>query len=155
MKFQKETTARRICAGLFGLYVLIMLYLLFFQRQAFPGDYWTYVRWSCNFIPFHTIREQLAAVGQGGYLGRFALKNLLGNVVLFIPLGLLLPALWQRQRRFRLFFATVCGSIILVELLQLFTTLGSLDVDDLILNVLGASIGFWIFKICTNPRVLS
>lgn len=33
MKFRKKTTARRICAGLFGRYALWMLYLLFFQRR--------------------------------------------------------------------------------------------------------------------------
>lgn len=143
MKFQRNTTARRICAGLFGLYVLFMLYLLFFQRHPSRLPYLEYLRESYNLIPFRTIRAQLVQIRQGGYLGRFALKNLGGNIGLFLPLGWFLPGLFPRQRRFWVFLLTVCGSVALVELLQLFTTLGSLDVDDLLLNVLGACIGFW------------
>lgn len=144
MKTPKPPTARRICAGLFGLYALWMLYLLFFQRRPSPLPYLDYLRDSYNLIPLRTIRAQLAQIEAGGNLGRFALRNLGGNVGLFVPLGIFLPCLWQRQRRFWPFFATVCGVIVLVELLQLFTTLGSLDIDDLILNVCGACTGFWL-----------
>lgn len=147
MNTRKKQTARRVCAGLFGIYTICMLYLLFLQRIPFQGDYWSYVRWSCNFLPFRTIREQVEQIGAGGYLAYFALRNLLGNVVLFVPLGLFLPVLWRRQRRFGLFVMTVCAAIIAVECLQLFTTLGSLDVDDLILNMLGACVGFGFWRI--------
>ncbi len=143
-------TARRISAGLFGIYAACMLYLLFFQRKPFPGDYWSYVRGSCNFLPFHTIREQLAQVQAGGYLGGFALRNLAGNVALFVPLGLFLPTLWRPQRRFGVFAATVCAAVLLVECLQVLTTLGSLDVDDLILNWCGACLGFGLRRLAAK-----
>ena len=41
-----------------------------------------------------------------------------------------------------MFLLTVSVTIIIVELLQYASALGSLDVDDLLLNMLGASLGF-------------
>ena len=73
--------------------------------------------------------------------------NLGGNVVLFVPLGLFLPVLWQKLDRFLPFFAFVTALITAVELIQLFTLLGSCDVDDLILNLLGATVGFLLRKL--------
>ena len=42
----------------------------------------------------------------------------------------------------------LCSAAVMtvVEIIQLFTLLGSCDVDDLILNILGVFIGFIIFK---------
>ena len=78
-------------------------------------------------------------------LARFAFVNLAGNVVMFVPLGLL-PAIWQKQRSFGWYALTAAVTILLVEVIQLLTTLGSADVDDWIFNMLGAGIGFGIWK---------
>ncbi len=143
MKHSNKT--RRICAGFLGIYGLAMIYLLFFQRSPSNLDYWLFVQSSCNLYPLRTIREMLAQLDGGGYLTRFAVVNLVGNMVLFVPLGLL-PAVWQRQQHFWVYTLTVGGLIVLVELLQLFTTLGSADIDDWLLNLLGAWIGFGIWR---------
>lgn len=48
---------------------------------------------------------------------------------------------------------TVVQIILTVELVQLFTFLGSGDVDDLLLNVLGASMGYACWKgICRTVK---
>lgn len=78
---------------------------------------------------------------------RISIINLLGNVLMFVPLGLFLPRLWPRLHAFRHFLMSVVAVILIIELLQLFTLLGSCDIDDLILNVLGAVIGYWIHKL--------
>ena len=70
------------------------------------------------------------------------LVNLGGNVLLFIPAGVLLPKLWPKQRNFFRFFATCTGIMFFIEVLQLFTLLGSFDIDDLILNLAGMTLGF-------------
>ena len=77
--------------------------------------------------------------------------NLVGNVVLFIPAGWLLPRLWRRFRNFFLFILTCAVSIFLIETLQLFTLLGSFDVDDIILNLSGMLLGYLV---CVLPTVL-
>lgn len=63
------------------------------------------------------------------------------NVLLFLPLGVLLPVLWQR---FRSGWHTVLFGLstsALIELLQIFT-LRATDINDLITNTLGTFLGW-------------
>ena len=73
--------------------------------------------------------------------------NLGGNIFLFIPIGYFLPRLWAGMRPFFVFLITCVLSIALVELVQLVTLLGCLDIDDLILNLFGMITGYLIFAI--------
>ena len=75
-----------------------------------------------------------------------AIINLVGNVIMFIPLGFCLPMLWKKQRTLWKTLLTTALIITLVELIQLLTLVGSCDTDDLILNVLGSAIGYGLFK---------
>ena len=69
------------------------------------------------------------------------------NVLLFIPAGWLLPRLWKPMRNFFLFLLTCALSILLVETVQLFTLLGSFDVDDVILNLGGMLLGYLSYAV--------
>lgn len=139
----KQHKARRICAGLFLIYGTVMVHLLFLMRT--PSDKFGY-----NLLPLDTIRQQLQLL-KGGAFVRFAFVNLVGNVILFLPMGLM-PVVWNRQRRLGWYVMTAAAVIAVIEGLQYLTRLGSADVDDWILNMLGAVIGFetWktIWKIC-------
>jgi len=69
------------------------------------------------------------------------LKNAILNVLLFLPLGFLLPLLWQTYRDFR---KTLCFGFALtlcIELLQIFTFRAT-DINDIITNTLGTCLGF-------------
>ena len=67
------------------------------------------------------------------------------NVVLFMPLGFVLPLLWPKEDRFwKILFAGVAFSL-LIEMSQLLN-LRSTDIDDLLLNTLGAVIGFALYR---------
>ena len=149
----QKNNARRICAGLFLVYGLIMIYLLFLQRTPSWDRYWDVVSQSYNLQPMKTVSQMMGLLHSRPALARFAIINLIGNVVMFIPLGLL-PAIWQRQRKFGWYALTVSIVILLIELLQLFTTLGSADVDDFLFNLLGALIGFGIWRtVCSICRL--
>lgn len=73
------------------------------------------------------------------------LVNLLGNVAAFLPFGFFLPALNEKNRSF--FHVTLMSFefSLLIECIQLFSKVGSFDVDDMILNTLGGSLGFLCF----------
>lgn len=139
-----ESKARRICAGLFLVYGLVMVYLLFLQRTPPPISLKMHIEFSTNLIPLKTIRQQLRLL-EGGAFVRFAFVNLVGNVVMFIPMGLL-PGIWEKQRKFGRYVLTVALVIASIEVLQLLTMLGSADIDDWLLNVLGAVIGFELWR---------
>jgi len=134
----------------FALYCLIMLWLLFGQRLDWitAAPYWEQLRGNANLIPFRTLAEFWALLGtaKGGQL-QHAIVNLLGNIGVFIPLGFFLPCLWPKLHVFRRHVLFVSCLILLVELLQLFSLLGSCDIDDLFLNLLGSSLGYLLFGI--------
>jgi glycopeptide antibiotics resistance protein len=73
--------------------------------------------------------------------------NLVGNIIVFIPWGACLPILFEKIKSL---IGTLKGTllfVIAIEVAQLITTLGSFDVDDIILNTLGAIIGYLIYKV--------
>ena len=73
-------------------------------------------------------------------------QNAVMNVVLFIPLGFLLPFLWEKFRKFRYTLLFGFGTTLLVEILQIFTYRLT-DINDLITNTLGTVIGYSIAHI--------
>lgn len=129
-------------ALLFAAYCLVMLALLLLRS---PGE-----RRYFNLIPFKTVREYFAVFLGGEHFEDwswyFTHINLFGNVVMFVPLGLLLPILFERQRSYGSFLFTVASAVAAVELLQFLLRRGYLDVDDLLLNTLGASLGWLCWR---------
>ncbi|GEM_PF-1201598 len=112
------------------LYMCCLLILLFFR----PGEQ-VYDNW--NLIPFSTISYYLS--GNVSFL--IAFYNLAANIGLFIPFGFALM-LTVKSRIFR--FLIPFLSISTIELLQYITKRGSLDIDDLIFNLIGVYIGYML-----------
>lgn len=148
--FRENTRAKVLLA----LYSLLMIWLLFGRGVHWQGDYWTQVQGNLNLIPFRTIRLyiRLLQETENILLIRHAVINLVGNIVMFVPLGLLLPRVWPCFRSAWKFVLAVTLLICLVEVIQLFTLVGSCDVDDLMLNVVGAEIGFLIVQLRERNR---
>jgi|SRR5438132_6165568 len=100
-----------------------------------------------NLVPFHTLSIYVANLGSW-----FWMRNLFGNLGLLLLLGLLgpiaLPALnrWWRIALLALFVSTV------VELTQLFVPDRSADIDDVIVNVTGALLGYAILGVTRRSR---
>lgn len=67
------------------------------------------------------------------------------NVLLFMPLGVLLPLLCPWWARLRRVAAAGLSLSLLIEVSQLFNN-RSTDVDDLLMNTLGAVLGFVLFR---------
>ena len=134
----------------FFLYCIWMIWLLFFgTRQPDYGDYWAQVAENYNTKPLYTIRNYLRVLqnSSNDMLIRHCAVNLLGNVLLFIPAGYFFPRLWHFFRPFWRFILWVFFLLLLIEVLQLFSLRGRLDVDDMILNLSGVLIGFLFYKI--------
>lgn len=130
------------------VYTVVMVYLLFFQRVA-NVDYSNYteqLKLRLNLVPFRTVMLYLRVAFKQDSIINFATINLLGNVIMFVPMGIFLPSMFKSKRNILNFIVTVIVMISMVEVIQLFTLLGSCDIDDLILNVVGATIGFLLWK---------
>lgn len=141
---------------LFVLYCGVMLWLLFGRSQGWTAEstYRQMLLSNLNLTPLLTIRNYYHVVLQGPDHPYFihCVINLLGNVLLFIPAGYLIPKVFPRQQHLLLFFFTCAGLILLVETVQLITLLGSFDVDDVILNLSGMLCGFIVYHICAGIK---
>lgn len=138
----------RIWIALFMAYCALMLWLLFDRPGFVEGvPYWEQVAAQLNLVPFRTLRlfTDLLDSSHPEFV-RAAVINLFGNIVMFIPLGFLLPRTFPKLHTLVRILLTTAVIITLVEIAQLFTLVGSCDIDDLILNVLGAAIGYWFHK---------
>lgn len=68
-------------------------------------------------------------------------SNLLGNIIPFMPLGFFLaPLVGKKYRTFSVFLLSVL-CILVFEIIQFYSCLGCVDVDDLILNVSSSMVG--------------
>jgi glycopeptide antibiotics resistance protein len=96
-----------------------------------------------NFIPFTTIVPYL--FGHKGLI--IAGINLVGNIILLVPVGFLVPFVYRSVTwRTSLAIATVTG--LLIEVLQVALHVGIFDIDDVILNAFGLMIGYWAYVAC-------
>ena len=141
---------------LFAGYCIWMLWLLFGQRvgQTGSGSYWQQLEKHLVLTPFETmwrfwwvLRHSTDPVQI-----RNAIVNLGGNVIMFVPLGFFVPCIWSRLRKFGLHLLAMVLIIVAIELVQLFTLLGSCDVDDLLLNLVGTTMGFVLWKLWKRAR---
>ncbi|RDY26723.1 VanZ family protein [Romboutsia weinsteinii] len=83
------------------------------------------------------------------FLWIFSLGNLLG----FVPFGILIPMIFDiKYHKFIFIFAI---SIFSLEILQMVTYLGSFDTTDIIINSIGATIGFLSYKIGNSFKLAS
>ena len=66
------------------------------------------------------------------------------NIVLFIPVGFLLPMIWEHFKKKRLLFTTGLLFSLFIELMQLFG-IRATDIDDLMMNTAGTIVGYYLF----------
>ncbi|MBQ6836011.1 MAG: VanZ family protein [Clostridia bacterium] len=145
------TTMKNAAKIAFVLYIALMIWLLFGQRMGndVQGGYWNELSQNINLTPFETVGKYLNTLknSENGRISHQAVINLGGNVIMFVPLGFLLPLNWGRAKSLKGCMTACLIIIMCVELIQLFTLLGSFDVDDLILNMAGVWIGYMIYSI--------
>ena len=122
---------RPISMVLLSLWLIVLLVLtlcIFPQRHPAP-----------NLLPFRSIVRD-------GRLGsdEFAI-NIVGNLVAFVPLGLLLPYIRQCGTSLRTTIATAGLLSASIEVAQYVSGRRVGDVDDVILNAASAAIGYAIY----------
>ena len=138
--------ARPILWTIFIIYCFILVYVLFLSRGTRDGfTFVEYMRRFTNFIPFKTIIEYVQRYMDG--YRNLSVLNLLGNLALFVPMGMALPCLFKKLNRFWKVVLWVLGMVVVVEIAQGVLRVGSIDIDDVIFNVSGAMVGYGIIKI--------
>lgn len=133
---------------LFVIYLGLLCYFLFFSEMM--GRTYSERSYHYNLMPLKEIKRFII---YRKVLGTKAVCfNLLGNIVAFIPYGMLLPLLAHNRRKFYRIVLLSFDFSLLVELVQLVSKVGSFDVDDLILNTIGGAIGYVGFLLANHIR---
>ena len=148
---------RGILWAVFVIYACVVLGILFFETRSgrFPyGSVWEYIRYSVNLIPFKTIWGYAMDVMTKPWMLGIAIRNVLGNLVLFYPMGIFLSCLFSRIRTLKQTVLISLCTILSVECIQLIFRRGVFDIDDLILNMAGWMLGFLTFSIPFVRRLL-
>lgn len=135
--FPKKLRARFIFLVGSACYLVFLFDLLFVRNRDFLDGY------KYNIVPFKTIGMYINQAHRFNFWIWF--PNLFGNVVLFIPLGFLIPALFRFARRPLLAVPLLLAVNTLIEVAQLIWHVGSFDVDDIFLNFFGGMLGIVLF----------
>lgn len=97
--------------------------------------------YNVNLTPFLMFSDYLREIQAGNAL--FVIINFFGNLAVFVPLGLF-PALLFREGSWKRSFLVGITTSLFVECGQ-YLIARSVDIDDIILNTLGAMCGYWLF----------
>jgi len=139
--FDRQRCLRTALWFLLGYYLCVLSVLLFFGGlfhvdRGYGG--------TVNTIPFHTIQNYIRYYLRTGSF--VSISNLVGNVVILLPMGVILPVMFRPMRRFWIFIPFAACLAVGVEVVQYLTATGAADVDDSILNFAGAVLGY----LCTR-----
>ena len=136
-----KKTLQWVC---FLAYLLFVGYLLFFASyfgRTEEGEGYRY-----NLILFREI-ERYYSLGMRRCTWMPFVLNVVGNVAVFVPLGVYMPMLFNRCKNF-FFTGLLCFmASLMAEIIQLISRVGSFDVDDLFLNTLGGLLGYILYMI--------
>lgn len=145
-----KKTIKILLWTILALYTLFALWLLFIRDRGTSGlsiaDH--FARYS-NLIPLETVISDIRQIAMGNNVSYY-IRNFFGNTMLIFPFGLFLPYLSKRYRSAKRIFVLFVCIIVSVELAQLFLRVGSVDTDDLILNVSGGMAGYGIYRLISR-----
>ncbi len=141
-----KTITMRFLRFVFIIYTIFLAQQLLFgsarflARDVLISNRDLYINW----VPFNTISM---------YIKHFEyfkfwdwISNIFGNVIIFMPIGILLPIISKYKS---LIFSLGIGFLmsLTIEIAQYYLCLGVFDVDDIILNVFGVILGYIVYKI--------
>lgn len=110
----------------------------------------THLEHSVNLTPFDTIK----LYWNMGFNTQM-IVNLLGNMLAFSPLGILLPLVNYKFNKFHIYTSAVLIMILCVEISQIVFMVGAFDVDDIILNYVGAIVVLYICRFTGITNLIS
>ena len=143
-KKKQETLLQGFIQSSFLVYVFMVLtltgYFILFREVAARG-WWQKVLYRMhteeriNLHPFLMFKQF-----------RLASTQVIGNLVMLLPLGIYIPLLFPRISGFFKVFMICLLVSVSIELMQLITSVRSTDIDDVILNTSGAVVGYIIYR---------
>ena len=145
----KIKKGREIIISVLFVYVLCLIAVTMFPLVINLERSGNWV--SINAIPVIGTLQDLANITRDenmrSFMIVFWIKNIVGNFILLLPLGVILPILWDEFKSFKKTALFAFGVTLTIEITQLLSSyIGNngraFDIDDILLNSLGAMVGF-------------
>ena len=140
---------RKLLLGTFVLYLGIVAVptIVPTHLSRFKNPHWYHI----NIVPLgYSFTCFLQNQMEHPHITAFCLRNTLGNFALFLPLGILLPLISKRFLTLRRVLLTALCLSVSIETIQFalrfFGNPRAVDIDDVILNTVGACLGFAVYK---------
>lgn len=131
---------------LFWGYSTVLIWELFLGKYRSHGGPRRY-----NLAPLKTIAGYIENYKSFG--ASIIFINLAGNIVAFMPLGILLPLVFKRTDRLTVITRITLFTSITAEICQFIFNVGGLDIDDVLLNTIGGILGYLIYRFVTRMYV--
>lgn len=132
----KKETIKKAVFILFVLYIPVLFFILFlyrfrmvnhFEIELFSKEHFEMV----NLMPFATIISFFERASEGSINMNIVVRNMASNLLMFVPMGMALPVLFEKK----------------------FNKLWKI-IDDLILNVVSAVIGYGVVQMKFVRKIL-
>jgi glycopeptide antibiotics resistance protein len=150
-KYKEISIKRELLFNVFAIYCIAVISVTIFPID-FNSDGRPRNMPSINLIPFVVIINDFEqSTFSYAFKLKLLLRNIVGNFLLLLPLGLFLPVLWVKLRSFRRTVALGALISVLIEATQYILAFLGLsigrrtDIDDLILNTFGMMFGYVIY----------
>lgn len=146
----KRTVARAqiVLAGLLCCWLLLVICLTSFSRGA-------------NFTSAINLNFLSGYISAWNNWSVSELQLILLNMLMFVPLGFLLPLVWKRAENVWVALGASLGVTAFIEVLQFVTGTGIFELDDLFHNLIGSLLGYFCImailasirekRICLRP----
>ena len=117
----------------FIFYLFVLGFILFLGSRGYRGygsdlSLLEYMKNSSNFVPFRTIDLYFQALINRNINLDIPIKNLVGNFILFLPMGIYLPFFIKKINKVMVFSISMILLLFIIEVMQLVTRRGSFDI---------------------------
>ncbi|RRN71374.1 VanZ family protein [Peribacillus simplex] len=157
LKKQKQVYwLREVITFLFVLYILMVVSVTLFPLALWINFNMQNIKFGLNLAPFVGIINDIKQIGiaydgDTVFMISLIIRNVGGNILLLMPLSVLSPIIWNKFKDFKnivLFGLVISISIESIQFIELIAGgLGrTVDIDDVICNVLGVILGYFIYK---------
>ena len=162
----KEEIKKQSLILMFSIYILGLISILFLSNTYRLNYLWDNhkvalfssenITMNMNLIPFKTISTLISRLLNSSLNLSIVLENILGNLILFAPFGFFIPMLFSNKiNKLKSFTLLMLISIVLVEVLQYLLRVGQADIYDVILNLSGAVLVYYLMQTKIVKKIIN
>lgn len=148
-----KKAAMRAILALFVLgYLLVFFQKWMYNAGVYQMTHWEYLTARTNLIPLTTIVFYIKSLVGQTINTDICVRFFLLAIGAGVPLGLLLPAAFEKLQRLRAFLGAMIALLLVKEAAEVLLMIGSFDVDSILLSLLGAAAGWFLWDLARRMQ---